>query len=366
MRSPSLLLAALSLAVSGCSTMDGNNNSAQPKLVKASLRVLMPGKPAEGPSDYQAVVGGGEKVPVYANPIGRNSIIDGNIATQCGVADPQKSNALPVLVGTGLTIVIGWVASYVVTEVSNALKAEILKFTGNTAGSLQFGPVNSTGRRHPYFYSAIPSSNGAPPILGWSCLMVQRLVDGEKGGPKVVASEAIIKVEVASSNDSLILRPLRFYFDQPVAQYEKEPSSKAKFGTTLGVTFTGLWQAESTGEAKSQQIFSAKILDQPIDIRNSGRPRFFYYDTNVPALETTDRLAGRPVAQQVALVPWSRYVTREQKGGSGTLTVTLTEVADVPRLLTFLSGAFSSNSKDVSDFLKSAAVSALGLDGDGK
>lgn len=364
MRSPSLLLAALSLAVAGCSTMDGNNNSAQPKTVKGSLRVLMPGKPTDGPSDYHAVVGGGEKAPVYANPIGRNSIIDGNIATECGVSDPQNSNALPVLVGTGLTIVIGWVASYVVTEISNALKAEILKFSGNTAGSLQFGPVNSADRRHPYFYSASPASNGAPPILGWSCLMVQRLVDGEKGGPKVVASEAIIKVEVAPSNDSLILRPLRFYFDQPVAQYEKEPSSKAKFGTTLGVTFTGLWQAESTGEAKSQQIFSVKVLDQPIDIRDNNRNRFFYYRTDLPAVETTDPEVGRPVAQQVPLVPWSRYLKPRGPGGSGTLTVTLTEVADVPRLLTFLSGAFSSNSSDISGFLKSAAVSGLGIGGD--
>lgn len=362
MRSPSLLLAALSLAMPGCSTMDGSTNSAQPKTVKASLRVLVPDVPA----DYYVVVGGGENAPIYANQTGRNKDSDRNIATACKLYEPQNTNAVPLLVGTALTVVVGWVANYVVSEISNALKNEILKFTGNTAGSLQFGPpvVEGANKSHPYFYSAIPDSNGAAPNLGWKCLMVQRLVDGEKGGPKVVAFEAIIRVEVASSKDSLILRPLRFYFDQPVAQYEKEPSSKAKFGTTLGVTFTGLWQAEPTGEAKSQQIFSAKVLDQPIDIRDNNRNRFFYYRTDLPAVETTDPEVGRPLAQQVPLVPWSRYVARGEPGGSGTLTVTLTEVADVPRLLTFLSGVFSNNSSDISGFLKSAAVSGLGIGGD--
>ena len=347
--------------------MDGNNNSAQPKTEKASLRVLVPDARAEALPDYYAVVGGGgNNAPIYANPNGRNEDFDRNIATACGLYEPQKANVVPVLIGTALTVVVGWVANYVVSEISNALKNEILKFTGNTAGSLQFGPVNSANKSHPYFYSAIPDFNGASPRLGWKCLMVQRLVDGEKGGPKVVAFEAIIRVEVASSKDSLILRPLRFYFDQPVAQYEKEPSSKAKFGTTLGVTFTGLWQAEPTGEARSQQIFSAKVLDQPIDIRDNNRSRFFYYRTDLPAVETTDPEVGRPLAQQVPLVPWSRYLKPGEQGGSGTLTVTLTEVADVPRLLTFLSGAFSNNSKDISDFLKSAAVSGLGIGGDKK
>lgn len=154
MRSSSLLLAALSLAVSGCSTMDGNANSVQPRTAKASLRVLVPGMPAEDLADYHAVVGGGTRdAPVHANPIGRNTSIDGDIATQCGLSEPQKSSVAPMLVGTALTIIVGWVANYVVAEASNALKREIASFTANTAGSLQFGPVNSKGRTHPYFYS---------------------------------------------------------------------------------------------------------------------------------------------------------------------------------------------------------------------
>lgn len=364
MRKIVLLCAALSPVVSGCGG-DSANNVAQVPAKKADIRIL------GSDSDYAAVV-----QTAYNDPSkSRNPTADRAVAEKCGLrpSTPQKGPlpaAIPALIAPVVIAVIGWVAKYVVTEVSKALQREIQEYSGTASGAVQFGPLaaealqvaHQTGRPQPYFYKAIPSSRGGAPELGWSCVRLQRMVE------KDVASEVIIRIEVAPTNDSLIIRPLRLYFDQPVAQkVDTNPAHNADgfYGVSVGLQFDGLWQGAASGEGKAAMAWAATdMIKQSIKIHDPQFQRFYYYNVEAPATDPSDKTPkpmSRGSPKQVPLVPWSVNTAAGMPGGSGTLTITMAEVGNVPPLLTFFAGLIKDNSSQISGLLAGAAEAALGL-----
>lgn len=282
---------------------------------------------------------------------GRSQALDDAVASHCGLQPPAKAApgafVVPALLAAAIPVVAGWVIDYVVSQASAAAQKRLAEYSALTAGGLQFGGHQRTG-----LYRSID-----PPALAWRCVrLVHRI---RQQGGEAVAMEAIVKVEVASSEDSLLLTPLRLYFDRAVARTGTAQDST--FGVSLGMTFDALWQSAPNGKGETARVWNATVLSQKIDGINwkddspaTTRQRFYYYNLGGgPAGRSDD--SNKPV--QVTLVPWS--VNRKPPYGSGTLTATFAEVGDPPAVLEFVAGILKEHGKDIGDFLKDAAKKAI-------
>ena len=196
-------------------------------------------------------------------------------------------------------VVVGWAIDYLVSQASAAAQKQLAEYSAVTSGGLQFGSPELTG-----FYQTVD-----PPTMAWKCLRFSRKMQADKAAGSIVAMEAIFKVEVASSQDLLLLTPLRLYFDRPVAL--AGTGNDSKFGVSLGATFDALWQMAPTGEGKSARIWSSTILSQKIDgmtwkddSPGTTRQRFYYYNVTGQR-QPGDRSDATNKPVQVPLVPWS-------------------------------------------------------------
>lgn len=371
MRKIVLTCAAVALAVTGC-TVD-------------------PGMPVQVPAKKADVVVLDELTlraeGAYTDPSNsRNPTLDALIRKQCTPPPPPPPvgttiAVIPAILAPIAIAAIGWAINYFIADVSRGLQEDIQKYSAIASGKVEFGPLaaeklHSTDPRaapQAYFYQAIPSARRGAPTLGWNCVRLQRMVETTSKA-KVIASEVILKVEVASTGDSLVIRPLRLYFDQPLPEkVDKKPSDNADgfYGVAVGMSFDGLWQNSVSGEGKAVAAWSAPdLVKQSIKISEPNYKRFYYY--NLPGAAAADETAGdstdktpKPMSKaaprQVPLVPWSVNAAPGTPGGSGTLTVSMAETGNVPPMLTFFAGVLKTKGSDISGLLAGAAEAALGL-----
>jgi hypothetical protein len=343
-----IAVGAIASALAGCAQA-GGSDAAKPRSAQGQLGFLQGDnvgwdtnvpRPGSTPAALQA---------------GRSQALDDAVAGQCGLLPPAKAApgafVVPALLGTAIPVVAGWVIDYVVSQASAAAQKRLAEYSAVTAGGLQFGGQQRTG-----FYRSID-----PPALAWRCVRLVHKIRQQDG--EVVAMEAIVKVEVAPSQDSLLLTPLRLYFDRAVARTGSAQNST--FGVSLGMTFDALWQSTPNGKGETARVWNATVLSQKIDGINwkddspaTTRQRFYYYNLgDGPAGRSDD--SNKPV--QVTLVPWS--VNKKAPYGSGTLTATFAEVGDPPAVLEFVARILKDHGKDIGDFLKDAAKKAVTAEG---
>lgn len=281
-----------------------------------------------------------ERFRVHPNePNSDQSIID-----KCGVSSQEAPGFGAGAAAAILPIVASWIIDYAVSAASAWAKQRLAEYSGVTAGVVSFGPPENKRS----FYRSAP-----PPELAVRCIQLRRMYTPKEGGLSMVASEAIILIELTPARDALLITPLRLYFDVPLARTSTD--GDAKFSVAVGATFDALWQSAPTGEGKSVRVWGETIATQKIaDVNKSSRQRFFYYNLATPT-ETNP-----PVA--VPLVPWSLNQANTSPRipvGSGKLTLTLVEAGDPPLILEVIAGTLNDHGKDIGDFLKDAAKKAL-------
>lgn len=323
------------LATSGC-IHGSEDGAAKPRSAKGQVQLLSPGSGA----DYDLVM---SAAGYGAAQVGRDPAGDQYVANQCGLSEVKSPTAGFVIPAAVLTMVAGWVIDYAIAQASAAAQRRIAEYSGLSAGAVWFGPTLNTMPLPKFFYSSI-----SPPTMDWSCVRFSRMTPANDGAPAKLAAEAIVKFQVAPTNDSLMVQPLRLFFDTPLAR------AGSDFGVAVAVSFDGLWQSASTGEGKAVRIWDATVLKQKLgDLSKNDRPRFFYYRNDPTQTENQPR--------QVPLVPWSYNVSRAgTRAGAGTLTVTLAEAGDPPFLLTFFAGLLKDKGDAIGGVLKDAAKSAIG------
>ena len=343
-----LMCAAATLAINGCAQQPAAN-VAKPRSATGQLEFLR--------GNTAALYTNLPQIGPEASAVGQVAALDDAVANACGLTPPPSPGAptaafvFAPLVAAAASVVVGWVIDYLVSQASVAAQKRLAQYSAVTSGGLQFGSPEPTG-----FYSTVN-----PPTMAWKCLRFSHKMQLDKAGGSVLAMEAIFKVEVASSQDSLVITPLRLYFDRPVALTGTDKDST--FGVSLGATFDALWQALPTGEGKTSRIWSPTLLSQKIvgvnwkdDSPSTTRQRFYYYNVTGPRTPT-DRSDASNKPVQVPLVPWS--VNRKAPFGSGTLAVTFAEVGDPPAILEFVAGLLKDHGKEIGDFLKDAAKKAM-------
>lgn len=343
-----IAIGAMALALAGCAQA-GGGDAAKPRSAQGRLELL------QGSN-----IGWDTNVPPpgslpAALQAGRNPALDDAVAGQCGLRPPSTAApgafVVPGLLGAALPVVAGWVIDYVISQASAAAQKRLAEYSAVTAGGLHFGSPEDVG-----FYRSID-----PPALPWRCVRLVHKV--RQQGVEAVAMEAIVKVEVAKSQDSLLLTPLRLYFDRPVARTGSAQDSA--FGVSLGMTFDALWQSTQNGKGETARVWNTTVLAQKVEGINwkddspaTTRQRFYYYNqAGAPAGKSDG--TNKPV--QVTLVPWS--VNKKAPFGSGTLTATFAEVGDPPAVLEFVAGILKDHGKDIGDFLKDAAKKAITAEG---
>ena len=337
-----LAVGVVASALFGCAQA-GGGDAAKPRSAQGHLALL------QGSSvgwDNNVPPPGSQPAALQA---GRDPARDDAIARECGLRPPSPvaaPAAAPAFLAAALPVVAGWVIDYLVSQASTAAQKRLAEYSALTAGSLQFGG-QQVG-----FYRSVD-----PPALSWKCARLVHKVG--QGAEEVVAMEAIVKVEVAMSQDSLVLTPLRLYFDRAVARTGS--SANSTFGVSLGMTFDALWQSGQTGKGDAARVWNATVLSQKIEGINwkddtpaTTRQRFYYYNLGGMPAGKSDT-TNKPV--QVALVPWS--VNKKAPFGSGAMTVTFAEVGDPPAVLEFVAGILKDHGKDIGDFLKDAAKKAI-------
>lgn len=345
-----LICATTALAIVGCSHQ--RDASAQPRAAKGQVELL---QGQDTLLDTYVPAAGSSP----ALQTGRDPNSDKAVAAQCGLTPaPTGVAALPALLVAALPVIAGWVIDYAIAQVSSAAQRRIAEYSAVTSGALQFGPPTSDG-----FYRSI-----APPTMAWKCVRLTHMVDQGKDRdgkalPRALAVEAIVKVEVAPAQDSLLITPLRLYFDRAVARTGS--SKDSTFGVSVGLTFDALWQVADTGEGKAARVWNATALSQKIDGINwaddsaaTTRQRFYYYNVGARGAGDKSDADNKPVP--VPLVPWS--LNRKPPFGNGTLTMTFAEVGDPPAVLEFVAGTLKDHGKDIGDFLKDAAKKAMPAD----
>lgn len=335
--------AAFVLAVGGCAQVAGGGDVAKPRSATGKLDLLNAGEvgwdsyvPASTPAEW-----------------GRNLDLDRAIPGSCrpDPPPPRPSGFLPPLVAAAAPVVAGWVIDYLIAQATSAAQKRLAEYSAVTAGGLKFGSPKQVG-----FYGLID-----PPYMPWKCVRLVHMIKGNSG--EMLAMEAIVKIEVAGSQDSLLITPLRLYFDRPVARTGSAQDSS--FGVSLGMTFDALWQASGNGEGKTARTWNVTALSQKIEGINwkddslvTIRQRFYYYNLGSTPLGDKSDNSNKPI--QVPLVPWS--VNKKAPYGSGTLTATLAEVGDPPAILEFAAVTLKDHGKDIGDFLKDAAKKAIPAD----
>lgn len=343
---PALIGTAMALAVSGCAQTGAD--AAKPRSAKGQLELLQGHN-----TGWDVIVPAPGSGPV-ALQFGRDLAADEAVAVQCGLT-PPSTNAfvVPALLAAAIPVVAGWVIDYLISEASAVAQKRLAEYSAVTAGGLRFGPPEATG-----FYGSID-----PPAMSWKCLRFTHKIQPKGKDSEVLAVEAIVKVQVASSQDSLLITPLRLYFDRAVARTGS--SKDSTFGVSIGVTFDALWQTSPTGEGKSSRVWNATVLSQKIEGINwtddsaaTTRQRFYYYNVGAPRSGDKSDNDNKPI--QVPLVPWSS--NKRAPFGSGMMTVTFAEVGDPPAILEFVAGLLKDQGKDIGDFLKDAAKKAITAD----
>lgn len=312
-------------AVAGC-LHTGDDKEVKPRSAKAEVTILDASKP-----DIDSL-----RSQRAGHP--SDAALDGAVEARCAPPQDVKAFAVPAAV---IAMVAGWVIDYAITEASQALRRRAAEYSAVSAGNVSFGPV--AGRT---FYSKVP----APLEMNWRCVRLVRW-DKTPDGGRIVAAEAIVKIEVARAGDSLLITPLRLYFDRPLAR----TAGGSKFGVAVGATYDGLWRTSTTGEGKATRVWSATALSQKIEnVAAGAHKRFYYFNTGRP----DDTAENLPV--QVPLVPWSLGSTGA--AGNGTLTLTLAEAGDPPWVLTFFASVLKDHGGDIGKFLKDAASKAVGAE----
>lgn len=349
-----LIVIAMAWVIVGCAQT--GTDAAKPRSAKGHLELLQGSNagwdvnvpaPGSGPAALQS---------------GRDLAADDAVARQCGLTPPPSPGALvvPAVLAAAIPVVAGWVIDYLISETSKAAQKRLAEYSAVTAGGLQFGP-EETGSRPPKIPGFYKSIN--PPTMAWKCVRFTHKIQPKGKDGDVLAMEAIVKVEVAPSQDSLLITPLRLYFDRAVARTGS--SRDSTFGVSVGITFDALWQMAPTGEGKSGRIWNATALSQKIEGINwaddsaaTTRQRFYYYNIGAPHPGDKSDADNKPI--QVPLVPWS--LNRKAPFGNGMMTVTFAEVGDPPVVLEFVAGLLKDHGNDIGGFLKDAAKKAVTAD----
>jgi len=344
MKRHGLICAVAALAINGCTQ---EKEPTKPRSATGQLEFLQ--------GSTAALYANLRQTGVEPSSVGQVRALDEAVGEACGLTPPPEPGApapaSPSILASAAVVVVGWAIDYLVSQASAAAQKQLAEYSAVTSGGLQFGSPELTG-----FYQTV-----GPPTMAWKCLRFSRKMQADKAAGSIVAMEAIFKVEVASSQDLLLLTPLRLYFDRPVAL--AGTGNDSKFGVSLGATFGALWQMAPTGEGKSARIWSSTILSQKIDgmtwkddSPGTTRQRFYYYNVTGQR-QPGDRSDATNKPVQVPLVPWS--VNRKAPFGSGALAVTFAEVGDPPAILQFVAGLLKDHGKEIGDFLKDAAKKAM-------
>ncbi len=330
--------AIAALAVAGC-LHSSDSKEAKMRSADAQLEIL----DAKGATAVSRIGGGLASVapPADAGLLGRDPLKDQALAGACAPSPPPQIKSFAILPAVAV-LAIGWVIDYAISEASAAAQRRIAEYSAVSIGALRFGRKGIIERTREktttdYFYESVPR-----PTLAWTCVRFWSLDPADKTG-KTLASEAIVRIAVAPDKDSLLIQPLRLYFDKPVALTADGKNSS--FGVALAVSFEALWQAAPTGEGKVAKVFEATLLKEKIAINEPNRPRVFYYE-------------GEKTVQQVPLVPWSLGATGP--AGTGVLSVALGEAGDPPAILTFFANLAKDHGKEIGGVLKDAAKAAIG------
>lgn len=334
-----LICGVAALAVAGCMHTGGTGSEPKPRQGEAKLEIVdvvkdpdfvkfVPAAIAQGKDDRSAF---DDRVR------GHSGDRDEEIVKACRPPPPSdlQPKVLPAIPAALAVLAIGWVIDYAISEASAAAQRRMAEYSAVTPGALWFGQKGKTPKIDP-FYASVPT-----PYMSWNCVRFSRF---DKDG-KTVASEAIVKIALAPEGDTLLVQPLRVYFDKPLALVADGKNNK--FGIAVAVAFEAVWKAAPTGEGKVAKVFETTLLKEKIAINDPGRDRFIYY--------TPD---GEKTVQRVPLVPWS--LGAQGPAGIGTLSVTLAEAGDPPVVLTFFANLAKDHGKEIGGVLKDAAKGALG------
>lgn len=240
--------------------------------------------------------------------------------------------------------------SYVVKQIDTTLQDEVKKYTAN------FNAQNSG--------TLYQSTDNDGPVLANECFRVSRRYKDKDGASRLAMDFVgmLIITRSGKANGTLIMQPLRLYYEKPLALTD----TSNVVGVSVKITMDTIWLDRNRGNGEAG-VVNRILLSEKVEVPSKTAP--YFYRTYLPSQKPRgapekDEPAWNDAKKHdvtVALPPWSSATNSKWGENFVTTTVTVSETGNVPWLLQHAADLFHSSASDITKNLSSAADAALGI-----
>ncbi|MDJ0951755.1 MAG: hypothetical protein QNJ94_22830 [Alphaproteobacteria bacterium] len=319
-----ILILPMILAVAACNGATGNTALiSSSDTVKTSLLFINeddnPSKTAKSEERNRLI----SADPVFPKARGFDGGKELAISKACtqGVPPPDRleffAAAAPVIAFVAKAAI-----DYVLEQIEKEVAEELKKY------SKQYP---ATGRTSDFYRTVSPRA-----AANYRCL---RLVRGK--GPTEAHLDVVMQMRITGRGTALQIRPMRVYFAKSAAEKGE------KFGVAIALKAQSTWMEGNAG--KTAAVFEQDVFSGKFDLSDPGKDRVVYpaFGKDGKLLDNWDKYPLQP------LPSWSKP-NRAGKTGNVTMTATVAEVGEPPKLLTKFQEVFAKNKGQIGDLLKKA------------
>ena len=261
-------------------------------------------------SSAEAILMDAEDYPV-------DELKEAEMAQHCGVNIEDETAAV-------VSLFLGQIIDWLFDGLSESLEERLKEYVAAYSATSTVASYRST-------------TNGRP-VSKWNCFRFTRGTTKSDGFPIDIDLDVVGQFRVVPESDALQVKPLRVYFDKPIAKGEE-------FSIGASLKASAVWADGNVG--RSMKVFEQTLFaEDTSDVRNKAFVK--YYD-----------LADWSDIPRLPLIPWSTNQESDVESGIATFEFTVAESGTPPQLLSRAAAYLKKHGDDLSSLVKDTVNAKL-------